>query len=124
MNLFKLIVSTNIDLSIRQSGAIYLKNFIKFQINQKCFDQNEKNFIKQNIIQGIIHSHPAIQKQLCMCFMNIVELDFHNNQWNELIPSILKYLSTNEIGTIHGALTCLKFVLKSFEYVFNFKFTF
>lgn len=57
--LLQIAINNNIQQSIRLAAVIYLKNFVSSQWNQNDnshISENDKTFMKQNILQAIVHT--------------------------------------------------------------------
>ncbi|XKL59631.1 hypothetical protein PGB90_000647 [Kerria lacca] len=123
--LLQLVMSNELELPIRQAGAIYLKNLITqswiesepepgapipFNIHEQ-----DRGMIRNSIVEAIIHAPELIRLQLTVCVNSIIKHDFPG-RWTQIVDKISIYLQNPEGEKIYGALLCLYQLVKNFEY--------
>ncbi|OII76483.1 importin-beta N-terminal domain-containing protein [Cryptosporidium andersoni] len=97
--LILIISKGDIDISIRQIACIYLKNNIKKRWDIDCMHggvkQNDRNFIKENIIKMYINTPNIVQTQVAEILLYISVRDFPS-YWPELLSDIIKCFPGDE----------------------------
>jgi len=140
--LLKIVSTAQVDLTLRLSAAIALKKltrnnwsdksaavsnfdeedealgldkFIKVQAPEFIINDNDKAMIKTNIVEAIIYAPLKVRIQLGLSLRNIVDFEYPDN-WNELVPKIMSYLTSKDYNLMLGALESLRLVVKKYEY--------
>uniref|UniRef100_A0A8D2LDR4 Importin 8 n=1 Tax=Varanus komodoensis TaxID=61221 RepID=A0A8D2LDR4_VARKO len=108
------------------SAAIYLKNMVTqywpdrepppgevvFPFN---IHENDRQQIRDNIVEGIIRSPDLVRAQLTMCLRAIIKHDFPGH-WTAVVDKIGYYLQSPNSGSWLGSLLCLYQLVKTYEY--------
>ncbi|XP_043944138.1 importin-8 [Protopterus annectens] len=124
--LLQIILSDQVEFPVRQAAAIYLKNMVTqywpdrepapgkviFPFN---IHENDRQQIRDNIIEGIIRSPDLIRAQLAMCLRAIIRHDFPGT-WTTVIDKIDFYLQSQNSASWMGSLLCLYQLVKTYEY--------
>ncbi|XP_028414621.1 importin-7-like [Dendronephthya gigantea] len=125
--LLQVVMSTEVQQPIRQAGGIYLKNMItqcwRDRDPKNCVDvempfvisAEDKNLIRNNIIEAIIHSPELIRLQLTVCIGKILIHDFPEH-WPTAPRTIHNYLSSDNKSSWFGALVALYQIVKKYEF--------
>jgi exportin-2 (importin alpha re-exporter) len=99
--LLKVISNDAVEPSVRQSGSVFFKNFIgrswEYDVNRDERDlvsATDRLTIKQHIVQLMVTSPPAIQKQLSESMRVISACDFYK-KWDTLLPELIQQLDTS-----------------------------
>ncbi|XP_052031302.1 importin-8 isoform X2 [Apodemus sylvaticus] len=125
-SLLRIIVSDNVEFPVRQAAAIYLKNMVTqywpdrepppgeviFPFN---IHENDRQQIRDNIVEGIIRSPDLVRVQLTMCLRVIIRHDFPGH-WPAVADKIDYYLQSPNSGNWLGSLLCLYQLVKTYEY--------
>ncbi|XP_074051432.1 importin-8 [Macrotis lagotis] len=125
-SLLQIIVSDQIEFPVRQAAAIYLKNMVTqywpdrepppgeaiFPFN---IHENDRQQIRDNIVEGIIRSPDLVRVQLTMCLRAIIKHDFPGH-WTAVVDKIGYYLQSQSSGSWLGSLLCLYQLVKTYEY--------
>lgn len=125
-NLLQLVMSDQVQMPVRQAGAIYLKNMIsQYWIEHKaekptepvpfCLHDSDKATIRDNLIEAVIHSPDPIRAQLIVCVRTITQQDFPE-KWTAIIDKVHHFIQTNDINSWYGALQAFYQLCKIFEY--------
>ncbi|XP_038617065.1 importin-8 isoform X1 [Tachyglossus aculeatus] len=125
-SLLQIIVSEQVEFPVRQAAAIYLKNMVTqywpdrepppgeaiFPFN---IHENDRQQIRDNIVEGIIRSPDLVRVQLTMCLRAIIKHDFPGH-WTAVVDKIGYYLQSQSSGSWLGSLLCLYQLVKTYEY--------
>ncbi|KAH0514418.1 Importin-8 [Microtus ochrogaster] len=124
--LLRIIVSDHVEFPVRQAAAIYLKNMVTqywpdrepppgeaiFPFN---IHENDRQQIRDNIVEGIIRSPDLVRVQLTMCLRVIIKHDFPGH-WPAVVDKMDYYLRSPNSGNWLGSLLCLYQLVKTYEY--------
>ncbi|XP_005364681.1 importin-8 isoform X2 [Microtus ochrogaster] len=125
-SLLRIIVSDHVEFPVRQAAAIYLKNMVTqywpdrepppgeaiFPFN---IHENDRQQIRDNIVEGIIRSPDLVRVQLTMCLRVIIKHDFPGH-WPAVVDKMDYYLRSPNSGNWLGSLLCLYQLVKTYEY--------
>ncbi len=126
-----------VEPAVRQAGVIYFKNLVnsswvpkdnsqpsvlesltgktKDPEDEFCIHEQDKAFIRDNIVQATVEAPDAIRIQLALCVSKIIRHDFPE-RWPQVVDKIYLYLNTPEPAGWPGALACLYRLVKNYEY--------
>uniref|UniRef100_A0A8C5HM33 Importin N-terminal domain-containing protein n=1 Tax=Gouania willdenowi TaxID=441366 RepID=A0A8C5HM33_GOUWI len=124
--LLQIIVSEQVEFPVRQAAAIYLKNMVSqywqdrepavgeiiFPFN---IHENDRQQIRDHIIEGLIRCPESIRAQLTMCLRAIIKHDFPG-RWTAVVDKISMYLQSQNSGGWYGSLLALYQLVKTYEY--------
>ncbi|XP_068117032.1 LOW QUALITY PROTEIN: importin-7 [Hyperolius riggenbachi] len=123
--LLQITMSEQLDLPVRQAGVIYLKNMITQywpdreptpgEIPTHTIPEEDRHFIRENIIEAIIQSPELIRVQLTTCIHHIIKHDYPN-RWTAVVEKIGFYLQSDNSACWLGILLCLYQLVKNYEY--------
>uniref|UniRef100_A0A8C0R3R9 Importin 8 n=1 Tax=Canis lupus dingo TaxID=286419 RepID=A0A8C0R3R9_CANLU len=77
--------------------------------------ENDRQQIRDNIVEGIIRSPDLVRVQLTMCLRAIIKYDFPGH-WPAVVDKIDYYLQSQSSGSWLGSLLCLYQLVKTYEY--------
>ncbi|XP_046878570.1 importin-8 isoform X1 [Hypomesus transpacificus] len=123
--LLQIIVSEQVEFPVRQAAAIYLKNMVSQywqdrepSIGEVVFPfnihENDRQQIRDNIVEGIIQCPESIRAQLTVCLRAIIKHDFPG-RWTAIVDKIGVYLQSQNSGW-YGSLLALYQLVKNYEY--------
>ncbi|XP_035258439.1 importin-8 isoform X1 [Anguilla anguilla] len=124
--LLQIIVSDQVEFPVRQAAAIYLKNMVSqywqdrepslggavFPFN---IHENDRQQIRDNIVEGIIQSPESVRAQLTVCLRAIIKHDFPG-RWTAIVDKIGLYLQSHNTASWYGSLLALYQLVKTYEY--------
>lgn len=124
--LLQIIVSEQVEFAVRQAAAIYLKNMVSqyWQDREPALGQvifpfniheNDRQQIRDNIIEGIIRCPESIRAQLTMCLRAIIKHDFPG-RWTGIVDKLGVYLQSPNSSGWYGSLLALYQLVKTYEY--------
>lgn len=111
---------------VRQAGVIYLKNMVMQFWQQRdpespieqapfCIHENDKAFIRENIIKAMINCPELIRVQLGVCLSTILKNDYPG-KWGNVVEVMVQYLSMDDASVWYGALVAVHQLVKNYEY--------
>lgn len=133
--LLQLVMSPDqqLETAERQAAVIFLKNLVTqaWQEPPKpdpvdatiipdpehefSLHDQDKEFIRNSIVDAVVHSPDLIRVQLGVCTLHIIKHDFPH-AWPGVVDSIRNYLNSPDTGLWTGALLCLYQLNKNYEY--------
>uniref|UniRef100_A0A8C4R754 Importin N-terminal domain-containing protein n=2 Tax=Eptatretus burgeri TaxID=7764 RepID=A0A8C4R754_EPTBU len=123
--LLQIVRSDCVDPSVRQAGAIYLKNMIGQNWQEKdvskgnsvifAINENDKIRVREAIVEAILEAPERIRVQLTMCISQIIKCDYPA-RWPAIVDKIGLYLQDNSTNCWLGTLLCLYQLVKLYEY--------
>uniref|UniRef100_A0A8C9ZXI6 Importin 7 n=1 Tax=Sander lucioperca TaxID=283035 RepID=A0A8C9ZXI6_SANLU len=123
--LLRVTMSDQLDLPVRQAGVIYLKNMITQHWNDgdgsgtetpvNNIPDEDRQFIRDNIVEAIIHSPERIRVQLTTCIHHMIKHDYPG-KWTTIVDKIGFYLQSDNSAGWLGILLCLYQLVKNYEY--------
>lgn len=118
-------MQSDVDMPVRQAGAVYMKNLILNNWQDKDTDpgtplvfaihEQDRAMVRDSIVEAIVLSPELIKVQLCVCLNNIIKCDFPG-RWTQVVDKINIYLQTQDVNSWNGALMCLYQLVKNYEY--------
>uniref|UniRef100_A0A4W6DD61 Importin 7 n=1 Tax=Lates calcarifer TaxID=8187 RepID=A0A4W6DD61_LATCA len=123
--LLRVTMSEQLDLPVRQAGVIYLKNMItqhwsdgdgsgtETPVNN--IPEEDRQFIRDSIVEAIIHSPERIRVQLTTCIHHMIKHDYPA-KWTTIVDKIGFYLQSDNSAGWLGILLCLYQLVKNYEY--------
>ncbi|CAF96737.1 unnamed protein product, partial [Tetraodon nigroviridis] len=124
--LLQIIMSEQVEFPVRQAAAIYLKNMVSQywqdrepSLGQAIFPfnihENDRQQIREHIVEGIIRCPESVRVQLTMCLRAIIKHDFPG-RWTAIVDKIGLYLQSQNSGSWYGTLLVLYQLVKTYEY--------
>lgn len=119
-------MSEQVQMPVRQAGAIYLKNTInQYWHEPKTYKPNEpvpfslhesdKATIRGNLIEAIIHSPDPIRAQLVVCVRVIATNDFPE-KWSAIVDKVHHFIQNTDINSWYGSLQAFYQLCKIYEW--------
>ncbi|XP_008399430.1 importin-8 isoform X2 [Poecilia reticulata] len=110
----------------KRIAAIYLKNMVSQywqdrepSVGEVVFPfnihENDRQQIRDHIVEGIIRCPESIRAQLTMCLRAIIKHDFPG-RWTAIVDKLSMYLQSQNSGTWYGSLLALYQLVKTYEY--------
>uniref|UniRef100_A0A1I8A6K9 Importin N-terminal domain-containing protein n=1 Tax=Steinernema glaseri TaxID=37863 RepID=A0A1I8A6K9_9BILA len=116
------LMDEHLNPSVRQAAVLYLKNLISQNWTQNDEDtpsfvlpEQDKQIIRQHIVDCIVASPEAIRVQLCTGVQHIMRADFPE-QWPSVIDKVVSLLETTDGPSWLGALLVIHRLAKLYEY--------
>uniref|UniRef100_A0A674AIA7 Importin 7 n=1 Tax=Salmo trutta TaxID=8032 RepID=A0A674AIA7_SALTR len=123
--LLQVTMSDQLDLPVRQAGVIYLKNMVTQHWSEgdgtstetpvNNIPEEDRQFIRDNIVEAIIHSPERIRVQLTTCIHHMIKHDYPG-KWTAIVDKIGFYLQSDNSAGWLGILLCLYQLVKNYEY--------
>ncbi|KAG0800763.1 hypothetical protein G6F22_001907 [Rhizopus arrhizus] len=107
--------SQDLDLGARQAAAIYFKNRVCSDWEDETISNQDKQTIKDNILQALINAPNAVQIHLTASLHKILCIDFPD-QWSDFMQSLEKYLVSDQVQAIQVGLIGLYELVKVFQW--------
>jgi len=124
--LLQMVMSENVQISVRQAAVIYFKNMVgkhwrehdaEVQEGEKSYiiPPDDKAFIRTNMVESIISASELIRVQLTVSINEILSCDFPDN-WPDICDKINGYITSDNQGTWLGSLVVLYQIVKKYEF--------
>ncbi|KAG7199899.1 hypothetical protein KM043_014345 [Ampulex compressa] len=122
--LLQVVMTTEVELSVRQAGVIYLKNLITTNWADRDNDsgtiefsihEQDRAMIRDAVVDAVVHAPELIRVQLAVCISNIVKHDFPG-RWTQIVDKITIYLQNPDASCWPGDLLALYQLVKNYEY--------
>ncbi|XP_078483140.1 importin-7 isoform X1 [Ciona intestinalis] len=125
--LIQLVMSDEVQMAVRQSGAIYLKNLCVHSWHERTdkdgtpitdvfsIHENDRGLIRSNIVKAIIHAPDIIRNQLTVVVQNIIKHDFPQ-VWPNVVNEVHFHLQSESPREWMGALLTLYQLVKTYEF--------
>uniref|UniRef100_U5EWH1 Putative nuclear transport receptor ranbp7/ranbp8 importin beta superfamily n=1 Tax=Corethrella appendiculata TaxID=1370023 RepID=U5EWH1_9DIPT len=125
-SLLQVVMQNDIEMPVRQAGAIYFKNHITQNWQDRDTEQQQqpqvysiheqdRAMIRDQIVEAIVLAPDLIRVQLCVCINNIIKNDFPH-KWTQVVDKISIYMQNPNINGWSGALLCMYQLVKNYEY--------
>lgn len=124
-SLLQTVMQAEVDMPVRQAGAVYLKNTIVQNWQDQevepgqplvfSIHEQDRAMVRESIVDAIVLAPEPIRVQLCVCINNIIKYDFPN-RWTQVVDKISIYLQNNDANGWNGAMLCLYQLVKNYEY--------
>lgn len=118
-------MQNDVDMPVRQAGAVYLKNTIMNNWEDREGDagqplpfsihEQDRAMIRDSIVDAVVIAPELIRVQLCVCVNNIIKHDFPG-RWTQVVDKVSIYLQNTDPNGWNGALLCLYQLVKNYEY--------
>jgi len=109
--LMELILSNDVDMMIRQSGAVHLKQIV--EKNWEQFHPNIKDFFKSNFVQLFTISPKLIRVNLEVILEVLLKYEFPE-KWSNLIQQLHQMVMIQEPVKIQSALIIIRILMKTY----------
>lgn len=125
--LLQIVMSDEMVMAVRQSGAIYLKNMCQKHWNEKTdadgapindifsIHENDKNLIRNNVVEAVAVAPDIIRNQLTVVVNNVIKHDYPE-KWPAVIEKIKLHLQADQPRAWMGALLTLYQLVKNYEF--------
>ena len=118
-------MDTSLEIPVRQSAAIYLKNAVIHDWEAKevaagqplefSIHEQDKAIIRESIVDAVVLAPDNLRSHLGICVNYIVKCDFPG-RWTTIVDKVSVYLQTPDPGVWSGALYALYQLVKIYEY--------
>ena len=118
-------MNNGIEIPVRQSAAIYLKNSIIRDWEQRetpvgqpleySIHEQDKGMIRDNIVEAVVYAPDNLRVHLGTCVNHIVKHDFPV-RWTGIVDKVSIYLQMPDKTVWAGALVAMYQLTKHFEY--------
>ncbi|KAG8250095.1 exportin-2 [Homalodisca vitripennis] len=121
--LLHLVGKGEVDITIRIAGAVAFKNYVKrnWKVNEDINDrihQDDREAVKQVIVNMMLVSPEAIQKQLSDAISIIGKSDFPE-KWPNLISDMVEKFASEDFHIINGVLHTAHSLFKRYRFEFK-----
>ena len=124
-SLLQVVMQSDVDMPVRQAGAVYLKNTITNSWEDRevaagqelifSIHEQDRAMIRDSIVDAIVLAPEPIRVQLCVCINNIIKHDFPH-RWTQVVDKVSIYLQNTDVNGWNGSLLCLYELVKNYEY--------
>lgn len=89
-SLLQTIMNPQVDPSVLQAGAILFKNSLRKGWDSKIISDEDKEVIRQNILQASVHAGERVKVHIETCIFTILYADHNEGKWDSFIPSAMQ----------------------------------
>lgn len=125
-SLLQVALTSGVEPSMRQLCAVEFKNEVDrrwsddkqriARLNTVPLTANDRQLIRPTFVASIVACDDgAVRRQLLVAFKAMVQFDFPTH-WPDVVEQILAHFGASEPQQLLGALQCLRYVLKTFDY--------
>ncbi|SAM02255.1 hypothetical protein [Absidia glauca] len=116
----QILASEELELGARQAAAIYFKNRVvkawdRTKEATTSISEEDRNVIKQSILQAMVTAPSAVKVQLTSCLHTILNNDFPD-QWTQFVGELEKLLTSTDIRLVYVGLLALREVIKVYQW--------
>ncbi|MCO5568289.1 hypothetical protein L7F22_021988 [Adiantum nelumboides] len=118
VGLLHIIVTTNIEISVRQVASIQFKNFVGRHWPTDTLIQvpeGDMSLVRQNLLEALVHAPPIIRVQLGDGLKTVINYDYPE-KWQSLLSNIDTNLKSQDQRRIYGALYALRILTRKYEF--------
>ena len=127
-----IISNRDVPESIKLSTSLYLKNKIYYgwtktstssnDLLNIAVDDDEKPVVKDMLLKALVecsHNTPSCVRILQPALMTMVEEEYPNGRWDNLLLESFRLLSSNDIDSAYVGILCLSEVFRTFRWLAN-----
>ncbi|KAI9266554.1 armadillo-type protein [Phascolomyces articulosus] len=116
----QILASEELELGARQAAAIYFKNRMNKAWDRSNdvatpINEDDRNMVKQSILQALLRAPSAVQVQLSTCLNTILTNDFPD-QWPNFVNEIQNFLSSTDVKMVYVALLAFRELVKVYQW--------
>ncbi|KAI8100099.1 armadillo-type protein [Halteromyces radiatus] len=116
----QILASEELELGARQAAAIYFKNRLVKAWNRNKqattpISEEDRNVVKQSILQAMVTAPNAVKVQLTSCLHTILSNDFPE-QWSQFVGELENLLSSNDPRLVYVGLLALREVVRVYQW--------
>ncbi|KAI9492090.1 armadillo-type protein [Zychaea mexicana] len=116
----QILASEELELGARQAAAIYFKNRMNKAWDRSNevanpINEDDRNMVKQSIMQALLRAPSAVQVQLSSCLNTILSNDFPD-QWPNFVNDVQSFLASTDVKMVYVALLALREVVKVYQW--------
>lgn len=118
VGLLQLVVTTNVDLPVRQVASIQFKNFVGRHWSNDTLipiPERDKKIVRDNLLEAIVQAPSLIRVQLGDGLKSVISDDYPE-KWPSLLSSIDANLKSQDQQRIYGALYALRILTRKYEF--------
>ncbi|KAL0098010.1 armadillo-type protein [Phycomyces blakesleeanus] len=116
----QILASEELELGARQAAAIYFKNRInkawdKSKNPANPINEDDRNIVKQSILQALVTAPNAVQVQLTSSLNTILCNDFPD-LWPNFVNELQNFLTSSDVRLVYVGLLALREVVKVYQW--------
>ncbi|CAH1736251.1 importin-7 isoform X1 [Aphis gossypii] len=120
--LLQIVASNDMEMSTRQAGAIYLKNFIyqswatrEDEPNRFTIHEQDRILVRNSILEVIVQVPELLRTQLTVSLVTMLKHDFPG-RWTDFVERIDAYLKSDNSSCWMGGIIGFSALIRAFEY--------
>ncbi|XP_060853016.1 importin-7 [Rhopalosiphum padi] len=121
-SLLQIVVSSEMEISTRQAGAIYLKNLMyqswatrEDEPSRFSIHEHDRILIRDTILDVIVQVPELLRTQLTVCLVTMLKHDFPG-RWTNVVEKINVYLKSDNSTYWMAGIIGFSALIKAFEY--------
>ncbi|KAJ3159832.1 hypothetical protein HDU86_001484 [Geranomyces michiganensis] len=111
--------SADAEPAVRQGAAVYFKNRCQRgwdPSKANPVEDQDKAFVRQHILQAVVHLPHKLRVQLITCLGSILQIDLRAGQWPSFLTDVMQLVQSSDEGSVHAGVAAVYEYVKVFRW--------